>query len=108
MNRWRKRFSYVLVGALFFGSSVALAQESPAKICTDTVSTPACHAVRGDRSEGWLQQTRSEVMARNGVASTVQPLAAQADLRILEQGGNAIDAAWKELDMPFRAAQPGA
>ena len=43
--------------------------------------------------EGWLQQTRSEVMARNGIVSTVQPLAAQAGLRILQQGGNAIDAA---------------
>jgi gamma-glutamyltranspeptidase/glutathione hydrolase len=78
---------------MVFSSSTALAQESPAKICTGTVSTPACQAVRGDRSEGWLQQSKSEVMARNGVASTVQPLAAQAGLRILEQGGNAIDAA---------------
>ena len=43
--------------------------------------------------EGWLQQTRSEVMARNGIVTTVQPLAAQAGLRILQQGGNAIDAA---------------
>jgi len=32
-------------------------------------------------------------MARNGIVTTVQPLAAQAGLRILEQGGNAIDAA---------------
>jgi gamma-glutamyltranspeptidase/glutathione hydrolase len=32
-------------------------------------------------------------MARNGIVSTVQPLAAQAGLRILQQGGNAIDAA---------------
>src|SRR5207237_9196429 len=56
-------------------------------------SAPACQAVRGDRSEGWLAQTRSEVMARNGVVTTVQPLAAQAGLRILQQGGNAIDAA---------------
>src|SRR4029077_15468257 len=54
---------------------------------------PACQAVRGDRSEGWLAQTRSEVMARNGMVSTVQPLAAQAGLRIFQQGGNAIDAA---------------
>src|SRR6266853_5337039 len=56
-------------------------------------SAPACQAVRGDRSEGWLPQTRSEVMARNGLVTTVQPLAAQAGLRILQQGGNAIDAA---------------
>ena len=56
-------------------------------------SAPACQAVRGDRSEGWLPQTRSEVMARNGMVTTVQPLASQAGLRILQQGGNAIDAA---------------
>src|SRR5437660_10395530 len=56
-------------------------------------SAPACQAVRGDRSEGWLPQTRSEVMARNGMVTTVQPLAAQAGLRMLQQGGNAIDAA---------------
>jgi len=54
---------------------------------------PACSAVRGDRAEGWLAQSRSEIMARNGVVSTSHPLAAQAGLRILQQGGNAIDAA---------------
>lgn len=32
-------------------------------------------------------------MARNGIVTTVQPLAAQAGLRILQQGGNAMDAA---------------
>ena len=36
--------------------------------------------------------TRSPVFARN-VVSTSQPLAAQAGLRILQQGGNAVDAA---------------
>src|SRR5947199_1957450 len=56
-------------------------------------SAPACQAVRGDRAEGWLPQTRSEVMARNGMVTTVQPLASQAGLRVLEQGGNAVDAA---------------
>src|SRR5499427_7602212 len=56
-------------------------------------TAPACQGVRGDRSEGWLPQTRSEVMARNGMVTTVQPLASQAGLRVLQQGGNAIDAA---------------
>jgi gamma-glutamyltranspeptidase/glutathione hydrolase len=50
-------------------------------------------AVRGDRTSGWLPQTRSEVLARNGVVATSQPLAAQAGLQILKQGGNAFDAA---------------
>jgi gamma-glutamyltranspeptidase/glutathione hydrolase len=93
MSRRRNRFSYVLFGVLIFSPSFTLAQGSPVQICTEKSSIPACQAVRGDRMEGWLQQTRSEVMARNGVVSTVQPLAAQAGLRILQQGGNAIDAA---------------
>jgi gamma-glutamyltranspeptidase/glutathione hydrolase len=50
-------------------------------------------AVRGDRTSGWLAQTRSEVLARNGVVTTSQPLASQAGLQILKQGGNAFDAA---------------
>src|ERR1700722_21009211 len=54
---------------------------------------PDFAAVRGDRAAGWLPQTRSEVLARNGVVATSQPLAAQAGLQILKQGGNAFDAA---------------
>src|SRR5262245_29310506 len=54
---------------------------------------PSFSAVRGDRASGWLPQTRSEVLARNGMVTTSQPLAAQAGLRILEKGGNAFDAA---------------
>ncbi len=50
-------------------------------------------ATRGDRASGWLAQSRSEVLARNGIVATSQPLAAQAGLQILKKGGNAIDAA---------------
>jgi gamma-glutamyltranspeptidase / glutathione hydrolase len=67
----------------------------PLLACLASVSAQAMEfdAVRGDRTSGWLAQTRSEVLARNGVVATSQPLGAQAGLRILEQGGNAIDAA---------------
>src|SRR5882672_5077673 len=37
--------------------------------------------------------TRSEVIAQHGMACTSQPLAAQAALDILKQGGSAVDAA---------------
>jgi gamma-glutamyltranspeptidase/glutathione hydrolase len=56
-------------------------------------AVPADSAVRGNRAEGWLQQSRSPVLARNGIVVTSQPLAAQAGLRILMEGGNAVDAA---------------
>jgi gamma-glutamyltranspeptidase / glutathione hydrolase len=50
-------------------------------------------APRGDRTSGWLAQTRSEVLARNGMVTTSQSLASQAGLQILREGGNAFDAA---------------
>src|ERR1700704_3125047 len=92
MTRGQKSLSALALGIVVLASGFVHAQTPLARICGEA-SAPACQAVRGDRSEGWVSQTRSEVMARNGMVTTVQPLAAQAGLRILQQGGNAIDAA---------------
>jgi len=46
-----------------------------------------------DRITGLPFATRSEVIAQHGMACTSQPLATQAALDILKEGGNAIDAA---------------
>ena len=47
----------------------------------------------GDRPAGNARGTRSVVMARKGAIATSQPLATAAGLRVLQSGGNAIDAA---------------
>ena len=47
----------------------------------------------GDRPTPNPRATRSVVMARNGVIATSQPLASAAGLKVLQDGGNAIDAA---------------
>jgi gamma-glutamyltranspeptidase/glutathione hydrolase len=61
--------------------------------CRAAPAPPFCHAVRGVRASGWPEQSRSEVMARNGMVVTSQPLAAEAGLEVLKRGGNAVDAA---------------
>jgi gamma-glutamyltranspeptidase/glutathione hydrolase len=47
----------------------------------------------GDRPAPNPRATRSVVLARNGVIATSQPLASAAGLKVLQDGGNAIDAA---------------
>src|SRR5713101_2158535 len=65
----------------------------PLSVCGAEAKAPACNAVPGGRAEGWPAQSRAEVMAPHGMVTTSQPLAAQAGLRMMLRGGNAIDAA---------------
>ena len=98
-----RRFGFLARGmtlAMLATASVAGAQSAPTAAaatadpwCRSKPGPAFCHAVRGVRAAGWPVQTRSEVMAPNGMVVTSQPLAAQAGLQVLLRGGNAVDAA---------------
>ena len=86
-----------VISAAFLSSNNLLIAQSlnPFGIPTEETPTPAANVVAaaGSRAQGWLGQGRSEVIARHGIVATSDTLAAQAGLEILQNGGNAIDAA---------------
>ena len=85
MHRLGQVLALVGAGMALAAGVQACADEAPGHVPFD--------AFRGDRSTGWLGQTRSEVMALNGMVATSQPLAAEAGVEVLHAGGNAFDAA---------------
>jgi len=91
MSRFPPSLIASLVAVLAY--AVAPSAQSPVQSCDARPAPSWCSAVPGDRAEGWLSQRRSEVMARNGMVASSQPLAVQAGVDVLRRGGNAIDAA---------------
>jgi len=77
-----KRFSTIAL-LTFVTIAVSSAQQAPDRV----------RALPGDRPAPNTHATRSAVMGRNGMIATSQPLASAAGLKVLQDGGNAIDAA---------------
>src|ERR1700752_4559515 len=94
---YMRRMTVALGVAIGASTVFGLAAQSPTPFGIPSIDQPApaatIPAVPGSRAQGWLAQGRSEVLVRHGMVATSDPLAAQAGLDILRQGGNAIDAA---------------
>jgi gamma-glutamyltranspeptidase/glutathione hydrolase len=63
------------------------------KMAVGVVMVAFAAATAADRTEGEMFATRSVVYAKHGMVAAAHPLAVEVGVRVLEQGGTAVDAA---------------
>jgi gamma-glutamyltranspeptidase / glutathione hydrolase len=102
LTRTRRRALSVCLGIMAVGIGVAVALAQGPSASPNAFGKPSAEvpnpgsnvtALRATRPQGYTEQSRSEVLARNGIAATSQPLMTATAERILMDGGNAVDAA---------------